>query len=232
MLINRRVLLELAAAGTAFTLVPSAQLLAKTPGKRYAMVFDVRKCTGCLSCTVNCSIENNVPEGRARTAVNQWTVVTKNGAAAIGMPNQCNHCDNPPCVQVCPAKATYKREEDGIVVIDYDKCIHCQACVAACPYGARKKDPEFKNPPEKCNFCIHRLKEGLLPACVESCIGGARVFGDLNDPESEVYKLVKENKVYALLAEAGTKPNIFYIGLPEGIDDKAKLELKATDWQR
>lgn len=221
------------AASSAFTLVPSSQLLAKTPGKRYVMIFDVRRCTGCLSCTVNCNIENNVPAGRSRTEVNQAIVQdSKTGSAVIAMPNQCNHCDNPPCTAVCPVKATYKRPEDGIVVIDYDKCIHCQACVKACPYGARKADPQMKTPPEKCNFCIHRLEQGLLPACVESCIGKARIFGDLNDPTSEVYRLVKENKVYALLSKLGTKPNIFYIGLPEDIDDKAMLDLKATDWQR
>ena len=133
------------AAGTAFTLIPSAQLLAKTPGKRYAMVFDVRRCTGCLSCTVSCAMENKTPVGRSRTDVSQVTVTGKSfGSAVLPMPHQCNHCDNPPCVAVCPAKATYKRPEDGIVVIDYNKCIHCQACTKACPYGARKADPEFK----------------------------------------------------------------------------------------
>ena len=233
MLINRRSLLEMMAAGTAFTLIPSAQLLAKTPGKRYAMVFDVRRCTGCLSCTVSCAMENKTPVGRSRTDVSQVTVTGKSfGSAVLPMPHQCNHCDNPPCVAVCPAKATYKRPEDGIVVIDYNKCIHCQACTKACPYGARKADPEFKTAPEKCNFCIHRLQEGLLPACVETCIGKARVFGDLNDENSEIYRLVKENKVYALLSDLGTKPNIFYIGLPNDIDDKAMLQTKPIQWQR
>lgn len=222
----------MAAGGAVFTVVPSAQLLAATPGKRYAMVFDVRRCTGCLSCTVNCSIENNTPAQRARTEVNQMTVKSDRGYAVVAFPHQCNHCKNPPCVKVCPVGATYKRKEDGIVVIDYDKCIHCQACVPACPYGERKIDPERKNPPEKCNFCIHRVEQGLLPACVESCIGKARVFGDLNDPKSKIYKLVKENKVYALLPKFGTEPSIYYIGLSEVFDDKATLELKSTDWQR
>jgi Fe-S-cluster-containing dehydrogenase component len=134
-------------------------------------------------------------------------------------------------VKVCPAKATWKREEDGVVVIDYTKCIHCNACVAACPYGARKGDETHRKPPEKCNFCVHRLEQGLLPACVETCIGRARVFGDLNDPKSEVSRLVRENKVYRLGESWGTKPNILYIGLPE-INDREMLRIKSTDWQR
>ena len=231
-MLNRRSLIKVAAGGAVLTHIPSSILLAKTPGKRYAMVIDVRRCTGCLSCTVNCSIENKVPQGRARTEVPQITVTNGTSAAVIAMPHQCNHCENPPCTKVCPVKATYKRPEDGLVVIDYNKCIHCMACVPACPYGARIEDPSHKNPPEKCNFCIHRLSEGLLPACVESCIGKARVFGDLNDHASAVSKLVKDNKVYALLDKAGTRPNILYIGLPSWIEDKAMLAAKASDWQR
>ena len=160
---ERRSLFKLAAGSAVFTCIPTAQLLAKTPGKRYAMVFDVRRCTGCLSCTVSCSVENHVEAGRARTQVNQMAVKTAAAEAVIAFPNQCNHCDNPPCVRVCPVKATYKRSEDGIVVIDYNKCIHCMACVPACPYGARKADPTHKNPPEKCNFCICLLYTSPSP---------------------------------------------------------------------
>ena len=104
--------------------------------------------------------------------------------------------------------------------------------MAACPYGARRKDETFKAPPEKCNFCIHRVQAGLLPACVESCIGGARIFGDLNDAKSEIAKRVKENKVYALQTQLGTAPNVFYIGLPQPSDDKAILSMSSLDWQR
>lgn len=234
MILNRRTLLQAVASGTVLMHIPSAQLLAKskTNTKHYVMVVDVRRCTSCLSCTVSCSIENKVPEGRARTAVPHVLAMTNKGCSTLAMPVLCNHCDNPPCVSVCPAKATWKREEDGIVVIDYNKCIHCMQCVPACPYGARKADTTHQNPPEKCNFCIHRVTEGLLPACVETCIGEARVFGDLNDPKSEVYRLVKTNKLYAMLKDANTKPNVLYIGLPDWIDDKAILSMDATQWQR
>lgn len=232
-MLDRRTLLKLIASGTAFSAVSSqAVLSAKTPGKRYAMVFDVRKCTGCLSCTVNCSIENQTQPGRERTVVTQLSLTSDEGPAVIALPNQCNQCEDPSCVKACPVKATFKRPEDGIVVIDYDRCIHCMNCVKACPYGARKEDPERKNPPEKCNFCIHRLNEGLLPACVESCIGGARYFGDLNDENSVVSQLIKNNKTYVLLESAGTHPNIFYIGLPEKFEDKKWLSADSKEWQR
>lgn len=231
-MLNRRTLLKLAASGVAFTLVPKSLLAAEpSKGKRYVMVFDVRRCISCMSCTVNCCMENHVSSDRPRTVVNTFIVEGKSGPAVVAVPNQCNHCTEPPCVKVCPVKATFKRPEDGIVVIDYNKCIHCNACVSACPYGARKGDETHKEPPEKCNFCVHRIKEGLLPSCVETCIGRARVFGDLNDPESEVARLVKENEVYILGKEWGTGPNIFYIGLPD-INDKEVLQIKSTEWQR
>lgn len=231
-MIERRTLLKLIASGCLFKIVSSEAVLAKTPGKRYAMVFDVRKCTGCLSCTVNCSIENNTEPGRERTVVSQLSFKNAGNISMIALPNQCNHCEEPSCVKVCPVKATYKRPEDGIVVIDYDKCIHCMSCTKACAYGARKADPEHKNPPEKCNFCIHRLQDGLLPVCVESCIGGARYFGDLNDEKSEVHQLIKNNKTYVLLESAGTGPNIYYIGLPEKFSDAQWLFNDTKQWQR
>ncbi|GIU19937.1 MULTISPECIES: 4Fe-4S dicluster domain-containing protein [unclassified Shewanella] len=231
-MLNRRSLLKMAVGTTALTLIPTAKLLAQTPGKRLAMVFDVRRCTGCISCSVSCSIENQVPMGRGRTKVSQCAIEHSEGISTLSVPHQCNHCKNPTCVEVCPAKATYKRPEDGIVVIDYDKCIHCQRCVTACPYGARIKDPKRKAPPEKCNFCIHRLEQGLLPACVETCIGEARIFGDLNDPNSTIAKLVSENDVYGMLPANGNLPNILYIGLPTPSDDKKILKLSPLDWQR
>lgn len=231
-MLDRRSVLKMVTGSALLTLVPSAKLMAKTQGKRLAMVFDIRRCTGCMSCTVSCALENQTDPGRNRTKVTQASIETGNGLATMAVPNQCNQCDKPTCIDVCPAEATYKRKEDGIVVIDYDKCIHCQRCVKACPYGARVKDKRYKKPPEKCNFCIHRTSQGLLPACVETCIGEARVFGDLNDPNSAVSKLVKENKVYAMLSDAGTEPNIFYIGLPEQTDDKEILSLNFLDWQR
>ncbi|QFU24733.1 4Fe-4S dicluster domain-containing protein [Shewanella eurypsychrophilus] len=231
-MLDRRSILKMVAGGAMLSIVPMAQLQAKTAGKRLAMVFDVRRCTGCLSCTVSCAMENQTDAGRGRTRVNQASIEHQGEISTLAVPNQCNQCDNPACVYVCPVEATYKRKEDGIVVIDHDECIYCQLCVDACPYGARRKDETLESPPEKCNFCIHRVSVGLLPACVETCIGEARVFGDLNDPESKVSELLRDNKAYAMLSEAGTQPNIFYIGLPEQTDDQEILSLNFLEWQR
>jgi Fe-S-cluster-containing dehydrogenase component len=141
----------------------------------------------------------------------------------------CNHCDNPPCVRACPTKATFKRK-DGIVAMDYHRCIGCRFCMAACPYGMRSfnwRDPrpfidkatynkEFptrmRGVVEKCNFCVERLVKGLQPACVEACgSSGAMVFGDLNDSHSEISKVLKENFTIQRKASLGTLPSVFYI---------------------
>lgn len=143
----------------------------------------------------------------------------------MDFPVLCNHCENPPCVRVCPTKATFKRD-DGIVIMDYHRCIGCRFCMAACPFGARSFnfiDPrpfiEEVNPDlatrtigvvEKCNFCTERLAKGLEPVCVEASNGGI-IFGDLDDPESAVRKVLKENFFIRRKVELGTGPNIYYI---------------------
>ncbi|UZP68627.1 4Fe-4S dicluster domain-containing protein [Desulfovibrio mangrovi] len=139
----------------------------------------------------------------------------------------CNHCENPPCVRVCPTKATYKKP-DGIVAMDYHRCIGCRFCMAGCPYGARsfnfsdprkhldmgEVNPEFPTRMlgvvEKCNFCVERLAQGLMPACVEAAEGKI-VFGDLNDPESEVRKVLAENFTIRRKPNVGTQPGVYYI---------------------
>jgi molybdopterin-containing oxidoreductase family iron-sulfur binding subunit len=138
----------------------------------------------------------------------------------------CNHCENPPCVRACPTKATFKRETDGVVLMDFHRCIGCRFCMAACPYGARSfnfrnprpfiaaVDPGFptrsKGVVEKCNFCAERLAEGKMPACVEVS-DGAMVFGDLDDPDSEVRHLLKENYTIRRKQSLGTEPSVYYI---------------------
>lgn len=142
------------------------------------------------------------------------------------IPVLCNHCDNPPCVQACPTKATFKRESDGIVLMDFHRCIGCRFCMAACPFGSRSfnfRDPrpaiKNENPDfptrmrgvvEKCNFCAERLAVGKMPACVEAS-EGALTFGDLNDPESEVRKLLAEEFAIRRKPNLGTFPSVFYI---------------------
>ena len=122
----------------------------------------------------------------------------------------CNHCNHPPCVTVCPTGATWKREEDGIVVVDPDLCIGCKYCILACPYDARFLNP-VTGAADKCDFCLHRVEKGLVPSCVNTCVGGARIFGDLGDPDSDISKLIANNRVSVLRGEMGTFPNVYYI---------------------
>lgn len=127
----------------------------------------------------------------------------------------CNHCENPPCVQVCPVGATY-RTEDGVVLIDQDYCIGCRYCVQACPYGVRTFNEMF-GVADKCTWCYHRITKGLKPACVEACPVGARIFGDLNDPESDIGKFVRDNRVEVLKPDMGTHPRVYYAGIDKNV---------------
>lgn len=134
---------------------------------------------------------------------------------AFFVPKLCNHCDNPPCIQVCPVGATYQTEE-GIVLVDRSWCIGCGYCIMACPYGARFFHTEYRVA-EKCTFCIHRLSKGLKPACVEACAFGARTIGNLKDPDDPVTKTVTTQRVGVLRDEYGTNPQCFYLGLDKQV---------------
>ncbi len=194
---------------------------------RWAMVVDVRKCIGCQACTVSCIMENAVPENSFRTIVSTYEVHEGSQSGTYMLPRLCNHCANPPCIPVCPVGATFQRK-DGIVVVDGDRCVGCAYCVQACPYDARFINHETGKA-DKCTFCAHRVDVGLLPACVETCVGGARIFGDLNDPNSKVRQLVDQNKMKVLKPEMGTQPHVFYIGLDERF--QGRVEGAGTLWQ-
>ncbi len=201
-------------------------------GKRWAMVVDLRKCIGCQSCTVACTIENQSPIGQFRTHVDQYEIQDREhpeNITSLMLPRLCNHCDLPPCVPVCPVQATYQ-QKDGIVVVDSDRCVGCGYCVQACPYDARFINKET-NSVDKCTFCTHRLEAGLLPACVESCIGGARVIGDLNQADSQISQLINEHKkdIKVLKPQAGTKPHVFYIGLNKAFENR--INGQSAVWQ-
>jgi len=186
-----------------------------TKQKRYAMVIDLRRCIGCHSCTVTCKMENNVPDGYYRSWVLEADKGNYPNVTRVKLPRLCNQCEKASCEQVCPTGATYYNN-DGIVSIDKDKCIGCRYCVAACPYDARYLHPE-KGTVDKCDFCISRVKEGLLPACVSTCVSHARYFGDLNDPNSEVSQLLSKHPYQTLRPDLGTNPNVYYIGLDEAM---------------
>lgn len=214
--ISRRQLIAkgggVAAATALAALLPdeAAAATANGRGVHYAMVIDTRKCIGCQACTVACKAEFEVPLGVNRSWVESVEKGEFPNVSRSFLPRLCNQCDKPDCVDVCPTGATYKRKEDGIVVVDADICIGCKYCMQACPYDSRFINPNTGTA-DKCDFCLHRVEQGLVPSCVNTCQGKARIFGDLNDPESEVSKLVSRNPVTVLRPEMGTKPNVFYI---------------------
>lgn len=180
--------------------------------KKYGFAIDLRKCVGCYGCQVVCKLENDVPIGNFRSAVK----VRLDGnsypdAKWRFLPTLCNQCDNPPCVKACPIPGATYKAEDGRVLIDKDKCDGCGYCVFACPYGARYVGPG--NVADKCDYCGHLLEQGLAPACVQSCMGKAMFMGDINDPRSEVSRLIAQNKdrIRVRKPEFNTKPTVFYI---------------------
>ncbi len=178
---------------------------------RWAMVIDLRRCIGCHSCSVACKRENRVPLGVFRT----WVKIAERGTypdiRRIFIPLNCNNCERPVCVEVCPVKATYQRQ-DGIVLVDPHRCIGCQYCKAACPYEVRHMDP-LRHIISKCFWCHHRLDAGLQPACVEACPTGARIFGNREDPQGPIARLLARESAQVIHPEHGTRPQVYYLGL-------------------
>ncbi|MEK7239980.1 MAG: 4Fe-4S dicluster domain-containing protein [Gemmatimonadota bacterium] len=217
------------------------------PGTRFGYALDLSRCIGCRKCVYGCVEENN----QSRDPQTHWITVlemdkeegvnlqhanayydheTVPAPGKFYMPVACQHCDNPPCVKVCPVQATWM-EPDGIVVIDYDWCIGCRCCISACPYGARRFNwgkpgiptdelnpvteflgnrPRARGVVEKCSFCLQRVRKGLYPKCVEVCPVGARKFGNLLDPDSEIRYILENKRVFILKEELNTQPKFFY----------------------
>ncbi len=232
------------AAGEAELLGPHETLAAEPGVKRWGMVIDLRKCDangGCDSCIAACHLTHNVPqidnpehelkwiwtepyEAAFHSQKSPYTEDTMTGRQVLML---CNHCANPPCVRVCPTQATFRRESDGIVMMDWHRCIGCRYCMVACPYGSRSfnfieprdyvKEPTREFPTrtrgvvEKCTFCEERIDKGGLPACVQACTKGAMFFGDLNDPKSPVRELLRQNHSIRRKPELGTEPQVYYL---------------------
>ena len=198
---------------------------------RWGMAVDLKRCTGCQSCTIACKVENGTPHDIFWMRVLAKEEGTFPSASTIFLPLRCNHCDQPPCVPVCPTGASYKRSKDNLVLIDQDKCIGCRACVVACPYQVRWVTHDgsgyYKDQmtpfegvsyqkwqagtAQKCTFCVHRIDQGLAPACVATCPTKALVFGDLNDPQSDVTMLIAQRSHFQPRAELETSPCLFYL---------------------
>jgi len=175
---------------------------------RYAMVIDTRLCVSCKACVLACQAENDVPEGFCR----DWLVEEVSGTfpdlSAENRSERCNHCSNAPCVSACPTGASHIAD-GGVVLVNHDKCTGCKACIGACPYDARYVHPDGYV--DKCTFCMHRVKDGRQPACVEVCPTACMYFGDLNDPKSDVARMLRTRKHKVLRPETGTDPNVFYL---------------------
>ena len=186
--------------------------------KKYGFVIVLDRCIGCMACYAACKTEWEIsinPE-YWRTKVLNIEDHKPDGTPKITyLPILCNQCSNPYCVDVCPTGASYKREEDGIVLVVPDKCIGCKACIEACPYDARFYDEDL-HAVNKCTWCLPRINNGLEPACVNTCVGEARNFGRLDDPDSLVSKLLRDAKrVWKLKENEGTEPNVYYVTLNE-----------------
>ncbi len=176
---------------------------------RYGMAIDTRRCVGCMDCVVACKTENRVPEGFTR----DWIATEATGRfPTIQLEirsERCNHCDNPPCVACCPTGASHVASPGQLVLVTHEACIGCKACLASCPYGARFVHPDGYA--DKCSFCAHRLEEGLDPACVTVCPTRCMTFGDLDDPNAPISRLLASRKAHALQPASGTEPRIFYL---------------------
>lgn len=243
-----------AAIAAGSSLAPLVSALADSDERkqkyRYGMVIDTRRCVGCKACMAACKAENKTPPGVSYTVVVENGFGDRPGDRPLFLTKPCFHCDEPPCVSVCPVGATFKRQQDGIVVVDYDRCIGCRYCIVACPYQARYFDFGDNYPPveaktayanvpspeyrqfrkreadaspignvRKCTFCLHLQDEngqydraaGRWPACAKTCTGKAIHFGDFNDPESEVSRLITDRQAIRLKEELGTEPNVYYL---------------------
>ncbi len=224
------------------------------------MVIDQKRCIGCHSCSIACKLENNLPKDMFYTRVytNRVAYAGENelgmdepegshvisGGGFVNTPDRrslmlkyytkgCQQCAKPLCVDACPYEATYKREKDGVVIVDYDKCIGCGQCVTACPYNARVSvtgdeeyykgaqdtpvggqgiPPHKKNTVEKCTFCSHRLDAGLKPACIEACPARARFIGEEDNPSNEIYPMLNgAREKECLLPEKNTEPSVYFL---------------------
>jgi molybdopterin-containing oxidoreductase family iron-sulfur binding subunit len=194
---------------------------------RWGMLIDTAQCKeGCNDCVTACNKENGLPSVASATSV-QWIrkIELKESSTGrqVSLPMMCQHCEHPPCVDVCPTGASFKRE-DGIVLVDRHRCIGCRYCMMACPYKARSfvhepvtdqnpDVPRGKGCVESCTLCVHRIDAGLQPACAESCTNKAILFGDLNDPNSEISKKIRAVTSVQVRADLGLNTGVRYQGL-------------------
>ena len=184
--------------------------MSKNKEIRYAMAVDTKTCVGCMACVIGCKAENAVPEGFCRDWIVEEVRGTFPDLSAEFRSERCNHCSDAPCVDACPTGASHFAE-GGVVLVTEDKCTGCKTCIASCPYDARYVHPDGYV--DKCTFCLHRVKEGKSPACVTVCPTKTLVFGDRNDPDSEISQLLARREWKVNLPELGLEPNVFFLTL-------------------
>lgn len=244
----------------------------------YTMVIDLDRCQGCRGCVEACKVENNLPQGHLWTHVFRMESGEFPDTSISFMPRPCQHCDNAPCVKVCPVGARFKRE-DGLVLTDSDRCIGCRYCELACPYGVNVfnwRDPDkahwfdwsdpdlagvtagavpgWANPDhgklhgqeqrrtsggghakgviEKCTWCVHRVEQGLQPACVTTCPVQAISFGDTDDPDDPIHAQLHRRDRFDLLEEAGTRPRVHYVGNRPPLGEVREIERPDVEVER
>jgi len=188
-----------------------------TLNKQLAFVIDLKRCIGCDTCVVGCKMENAVPLGQFRLKVYdsqqnfqlEKPVGLYPDLSMSWLPTMCHHCGDAPCVRACPTGTLWRREADGMVVLDRDKCIGCQRCGEECPYDALSFDPDIGTA-DKCDLCEHRHADGGGPMCVTVCPTGAIHFGDINDPASNLSRQLGKHAHQVLNAEDDVRPNIHY----------------------
>lgn len=203
----------------------------------WAMSIDISKCIGCGNCARGCAEENGVPHGYFRTWVERYSIpqwpeehpevespnggidgfsnTASPGAKSFFVPKLCNHCEQPPCVQVCPVGATFA-SPDGLVLVDKDYCLGCRYCVQACPYGSRYINPE-RQVVDKCTLCYHRISQGLTTACAEVCPTGARTLADLKNPADPIHAFLRTNSVQVLKPHMATGSKVYYSHLDQSV---------------
>src|SRR5262245_2560215 len=181
----------------------------------YGFAIDLRKCIGCHACTIACKASHAIPIASNRGWVKTVEQGTFPSTRRLFFPVLCNQCDDAPCARICPTNALYRRS-DGIVDLHGDACIGCRACMVACPYDQLFIDPNTHTA-EKCNFCANRVENQLLPACVSVCPTECRIFGDLDDPASDVARIAQMQAVAVRKPEKGTIPKVFYIGAEDSV---------------
>jgi Fe-S-cluster-containing dehydrogenase component len=191
-------------AGSAGRIAFAATNQAEQVPAKYALIIDTTRCVGCGACWEACNIRNNLPDETSYIHI----LAKGEGADRWFLPVQCQHCAEPPCAEVCPTRATYRRD-DGVVLINEKLCVGCKYCEVACPYQARTFDEE-RGVVDKCWLCLDRVQAGGTPACVDACVLGARHFGRQDDPNSEVAQLIASGQAKPLHPEFDTQPSILY----------------------